>query len=164
MAIKPLEQRLESILPAADQMASDPMAPVEPMPGEAIEAPQMELLSGEPGTPNMEDTTQVAGLFDKIIRGGVGSVTRKAPKAGRQIVPQSKPGVLPEPEKIGRFKVIPEADEQLTKQVGEAIETRQVSGKVAGKPPEEAFNLSRFQTEDAAAVVGGVADALGIKT
>lgn len=164
MAIKPLEQRLESILPAADQMASDPMAPVEPMPGEAIEAPQMELLSGEPGTPNMEDTTQVAGLFDKIIRGGVGSVTRKAPKAGRQLVPQGKPGVLPEPEKIGRFKVIPEADEQLTKQVGEAIETRQVSGEVAGKPPEEAFNLSRFQTEDAAAVVGGVADALGIKT
>jgi hypothetical protein len=164
MAIKPLEQRLESILPAADQITSDPMAPVEPMPGEAIETPQMELLSGEPGTPSMEDTTQVAGLFDRIVRGGIGSVTRKAPKAERQLVPEVKPGVLPEPEKVGRFKVIPEADEQLTEEVGRAVSRRQTFGITQGKPPEEAFNLSRFQTEGAAGVVGGVADALGIKT
>lgn len=164
MAIKPLEQRLNAMLPAAEQLPSDPTAPIEPMPGEPIEPPQSEMFAEEPGTPDMSTNVEVANLFGTIGK-GVKSVTKKPPKAERALVPgEIPPGTLPEPVKEGRFKVIPEAGQELTEEVGRAVTRRQTFGITQGKPPEEAFNLSRFQTEDAAGVVGGVADALGIKT
>ena len=161
MAIKPLEQRLNAMLPAADQLPSDPSALPELKPAEVIEPPQSEMFSEEPGAPDMSNQVDVAGLFTK----GVMSVTKKPPKAAKKLVPgETPPGALPEPVKKGRFNIIPEADVQLTEEVGAAVSRRQTFGITQGKPPEEAFNLSRFQTEDAAGVVGGVADALGIKT
>ena len=84
---------------------------------------------------------------------------------------------LPEAGKVGSQTIIPEASEKLTEKVGKAIKARKAGGAEmrTGKPspsaeeaamgvPVEPFNLSRYQTDDAAAVVGGVADALNIKT
>jgi hypothetical protein len=166
MAIKPVEQRLASILP---EPAPTGTQPLEPMPAEQTQ-PEMDMPEFEPGMPPMKEGVQVAGLFSKVARGaGKGFsdvVTRQAPKADRKLIPgpEPEPGTLPEAEKAGRFKVIPEADDQLTDEVGRAVSRRQTFGITQGKPPEEAFNLSNYATEDAAGVIGGVADALGIET
>ena len=160
MAIKPLDQRLNQILPPAEPEVTGQL-PLEPMPAENTQ-PTEEIPPFEPGTPDMAEGTQVAGLLDKAVRN---IVTRQAPKAERKLVPGTPtPGVLPDAEKAGRFKVIPEADQQLTDEVGRAVTRRQTFGITQGKPPEEAFNLSNYATEDAAGVIGGVADALGIQT
>jgi hypothetical protein len=84
------------------------------------------------------------------------------PEAARAL-----PDELPDAAKAGRFKLIPEASQTLTEEVGRAASRRQTFGITQGKPggkPDEPFNLSRYQTEDAAAIVGGVADALNIRT
>lgn len=175
MALQPLDQRLNSILPAAAPEAApvDP-AQLEPMPatGEMTPAPE---LTAEPGTPSMDEGVQVAGLADAAIRR---LVTRQAAKAERAILPdaaRAAEGELPDAVKAGRYKVIPEADAQLTDAVQSAAAIRRVSGQTVGKPspskaeidagiPVEPFNLSRYQSEDAAALIGGVADALNIRT
>jgi hypothetical protein len=163
MAVPSLDQRLSSILPAAEEAAPAADIQLEPMPAEGIE-PGIEPVTTEPGTPNMDEGVMVAGPIDVALRR---LVTKRAAQAERKLVPETPPGELPEPTTAGRFKVIPEADQQLTEQVGRAVTRRQTFGITQGKPggtPDEPFNLSRYQTEDAAAIVGGVADALNIKT
>ena len=171
MAIQPLEQRLSSILPAAEAAAPAADIPLEPMPAEGV-VDTSEPVTVEPGTPSMDEGVMVAGPIDAALRK---LVTKRAAQAERQLMPTTPAGELPEAAKAGRFKVIPEADAQLTDAVQSAAAVRRVSGQTTGKPspsqveieagiPVEPFNLSRYQTEDAAALVGGVADALGIKT
>lgn len=169
MAIQqsPLEQRLGQILPGAAPSTPAEEVPLEPMPG-AEQAGDAEMpLAAEPGTPTMEEGIQVAGPIDAAIRK---LITRQATKAERNLVPEAArtpEGQLPDAAKAGRFKLIPEADQALTDEVGRAVSRRQTFGVTQGKPggtPDEPFNLSRYQTEDAAAIVGGVADALNIRT
>lgn len=169
MAIQqsPLEQRLGQILPGAATSTPAEEVPLEPMPG-ADQAGDAETpLAAEPGTPTMEEGIQVAGPIDAAIRK---LITRQATKAERNLVPEAAralPGEMPDAAKAGRFKLIPEADQVLTDEVGRAVSRRQTFGITQGKPggtPDEPFNLSRYQTEDAAAIVGGVADALNIRT
>jgi hypothetical protein len=163
MAVPSLDQRLSSILPAAEEAAPAADIQLEPMPAEGMQ-PGIEPVTTEPGTPNMDEGVMVAGPIDAFFRK---MVTKRPAQAERKLVPDTPPGELPKPTTVGRFKVIPEADQQLTEQVGRAVTRRQTFGITQGKPggtPDEAFNLSRYQTEDAAAIVGGVADALNIKT
>jgi hypothetical protein len=167
MAIAPLDQRLAGILPQAAP-AAVPLtaAELEPMPAEGA-LPSEPPITSEPGTPSMDDGVQVAGPASAAIRK---LITRSAAKTDKALVPDAAKtveGELPTPVTEGRFKVIPEADQTLTDQVGAAVKRRQTFGVTQGKPggvPDEPFNLSRYQTEDAAAIVGGVADALNIKT
>ena len=164
---KPLEQRLGQILPSAAPSTPAEDIPLEPMPGagpaDMAEMPEI----AEVGTPSMEEGVQVAGPIDAALRK---LITRQATKAERNLVPEAAramPGELPDVAKAGRFKLIPEADQPLTETVERAVTRRQTFGITQGKPggtPDEPFNLSRYQTEDAAAIVGGVADALNIKT
>lgn len=164
---KPLEQRLGQILPSAMPSTPSEDIPLEPMPGagpaDMAEMPEIP----EVGTPSMEEGVQVAGPMDAALRK---LITRQATKAERNLVPEAAramPGELPDVAKAGRFKLIPEADQPLTEAVERAVTRRQTFGITQGKPggtPDEPFNLSRYQTEDAAAIVGGVADALNIKT
>ena len=163
---KPLEQRLGQILPSAESVTPAEDIPLEPMPGadQGVVEPQP---SAEPGTPTMEEGVQIAGPMDAAIRK---LITKQATKAERNLVPEAAravEGELPEAAKAGRFKLIPEADQTLTDEVSRAVSRRQTFGITQGKPggtPDEPFNLSRYQTEDAAAIVGGVADALNIRT
>lgn len=171
MAIPSLDQRLGSILPAAESAAPAADIQLEPMPAEGV-VDMTEPVIVEPGTPSMDEGVMVAGPVDAALRK---LITKRAAQAERKLVPDTLPGELPEATKAGRFKVIPEADAQLTDAVQSAAAVRRVSGQTVGKPspskaeieagiPVEPFNLSRYQSEDAAALVGGVADALGIKT
>lgn len=180
MAIPSLDQRLGSILPQQAADGQDQItAPLEPMPG-ADQPIAMPEVTDAPGTPSMDDGVQVASLFggaEALIRK---AVTKQAPKAEKALVPdaaRAAEGAMPDATKAGRFKVIPEADQTLTDTVTDAVKARKAGGSEnrVGKPspsaeetamgvPVEPFNLSKYQTEDAAAVVGGVADALGIKT
>ena len=164
---KPLEQRLGQILPSAAPSTPAEDIPLEPMPG-ALQADTTQMPEvAEIGTPSMEEGVQVAGPMDAALRK---LITRQAAKAERNLVPEAAralPGELPDAAKAGRFKLIPEADQTLTDEVGRAVSRRQTFGITEGKPggtPDEPFNLSRYQTEDAAAIVGGVADALNIRT
>jgi len=164
---KPLEQRLGQILPSAAPSTPAEDIPLEPMPG-AVQADTTQMPEvAEIGTPSMEEGVQVAGPMDAALRK---LITRQATKAERNLVPEAAralPGELPDAAKAGRFKLIPEADQTLTEEVGRAVSRRQTFGITEGKPggtPDEPFNLSRYQTEDAAAIVGGVADALNIRT
>ena len=164
---KSLNQRLGQILPGAEPTTPAEDIPLEPMPAagpaDTTEMPEV----AEIGTPSMEEGVQVAGPIDAALRK---LITQQATKAERNLVPDAAralPGELPEPAKAGRFKLIPEADQILTDEVGRAVSRRQTFGITEGKPggtPDEPFNLSRYQTEDAAAIVGGVADALNIRT
>ena len=164
---KSLDQRLGQILPSAAPSTPAEDIPLEPMPGagpaDTTEMPEV----AEIGTPSMEEGVQIAGPIDAALRK---LITRQATKAERNLVPEAArmpEGQLPEPAKAGRFKLIPEADQTLTEEVGRAVSRRQTFGITEGKPggtPDEPFNLSRYQTEDAAAIVGGVADALNIRT
>ena len=164
---KPLEQRLGQILPSAAPSTPAEDIPLEPMPG-AVQADTTQMPEvAEIGTPSMEEGVQVAGPMDAALRK---LITRQAAKAERNLVPEAAralPGELPDAAKAGRFKLIPEADQPLTEAVERAVTRRQTFGITEGKPggtPDEPFNLSRYQTEDAAAIVGGVADALNIRT
>jgi hypothetical protein len=167
MANIPLDQRLGQMLPNAAPTTPAEDIPLEPMPG-ADQAMQADMpLAAEPGTPSMSEGVQVAGPIEAGLRK---LITKQATKAERNLVPDAArlpEGELPDAAKAGRFKLIPEADQTLTDTVQRAVSRRQTFGITQGKPggtPDEPFNLSRYQTEDAAAIVGGVADALGIKT
>ena len=163
---KPLDQRLGQLLPETAATPTDQI-PLEPMPGAAQDMASEPLLDTETGTPSMQEGVQVAGPMDAALRK---LITRQATKAERNLVPdaaRAAEGALPDAAKAGRFKLIPEADQTLTQEVERAVSRRQTFGLTQGKPggsPDEPFNLSRYQTEDAAGIVGGVADALGIKT
>lgn len=174
-----LEQRLNSILPTDSPVDPVGQLPLEPMPAEMQDASPDTTDTAEAGTPSM-DGMQVAGLRD-LFKGSArvlrDVVTDAKPRSTRNIVPGTgaKPGELPAAGKIGTKTLIPEADQQLTDTVSNAVKQRKATGATTGKPsptpaeaaagiPEEAFNLGRYQTDDAAAVVGGVADALGIQT
>ena len=164
---QPLEQRLGQILPGAAPGTPADQIPLEPMPGAAQDMMAEPAIDAEIGTPSMSEGVQVAGPADAIIRR---LITRQATKAERNLVPEAArtpEGALPDAAKAGRFKLIPEADQTLTTEVERAVSRRQTFGITQGKPggtPDEPFNLSRYQTEDAAAIVGGVADALNIRT
>lgn len=82
---------------------------------------------------------------------------------------------LPSTGTLGSRRLIPAASQELTSEIGRAVSRRQTFGITQGKPSltaeeraagmtDEVFNLMRAGTEDAAAVIGGVADALNIKT
>jgi hypothetical protein len=163
---RPLEQRLGQLLPSAEPVTPAEDIPLEPMPAADQGVAEMPTTT-EPGTPTMEEGVQVAGPMDAAIRK---LITKQAAKAERNLVPEAAravEGELPEAAKAGRFKLIPEADQTLTDEVSRAVSRRQTFGITQGKPggtPDEPFNLSRYQTEDAAAIVGGVADALNIRT
>lgn len=165
MAIAPLENRLAGILPEAAPAAA-PMdaADLEPMPAENA-PPPTSVSDTEFGTPDMEESVLVAGPVGAALRK---LITKQAPKAERNLIPGAPTvGELPDPATVRGRKVIPEADQTLTDTVDAAVQTRRASDDLTGKPggvPDEPFNLSRYQTEDAAAIVGGVADALKIKT
>ncbi len=167
MAIQPLDQRLNSILPAAPAASPADPTKLEPMPAEQAQMGEEETLTDKPGTPSMAEGIQVAGPVDAAIRG---LITRQGTKAVRNLVPEAAraaEGTLPEASKAGRYKLIPEADQALTDTVGAAVSRRQTFGITRGKPggtPDEPFNLARYQTEDAAGIVAGVADALNIRT
>jgi len=169
MAIQqsPLDQRLAGILP--EQSPAPMVGPLDlqPMPAEGVaEMPDADTTL--PGTPNMDEGVQVAGLgsaVNKIIRS---QITKGSSKVERNVIAGKVPeGELGEAGKAGPYTVIPEADQTLTDQTTKAISRRQKQGALVGKPggsPDEPFNLSMYQTQDAAAVVAGVADALGIQT
>jgi len=137
------------------------------MPAEQAQMGEEETLTDKPGTPSMAEGIQVAGPMDAAIRK---LITRQGTKAERNLVPEAArlaPGEMPDAAKAGRFKLIPEADQTLTDTVGAAVSRRQTYGITQGKPggtPDEPFNLARYQTEDAAGIVAGVADALNIRT
>jgi hypothetical protein len=178
MAIAPLDQRLGSILPQTqDPAAAAPDIQLEPMPGadQPIEPPES---TDQAGTPSMADGVQVAGPAGAIGDMLRATLKKAGTKAERNLVPdaaRAAEGELPDATKAGRFKIIPEADQTLTDKVTDAVSARKAAGGNIGKPsptqaeldagvPVEPFNLSVYKTEDASAVIGGVADALGIKT
>jgi hypothetical protein len=171
MATQPLDQRLQSILPdPAMQAPPTGEVPLEPRPLDMEPAATGESV--DLAEPSMEGM-QVAGLADKLIRKAVTSAEKRA---GRSIVTDADPAaLLPEPGKVGRYTVIPEAPQTTVDVIQKATQARKAAGATTGKPsvttaekaagvPVEPFNLSRYQTDDAAAVIGGVSDALGIKT
>ena len=175
MAIQPLDQRLEGMLPAAPATAAAPEVQLEPMPGADAPPDQPTEDTAEAGTPAMSEGVQVAGPVDAALRQ---LITKQGAKAERALVPdaaRAAAGELPEATKAGKYTIIPEADQKLTEKVGKAVLKRQLDDNLIGKPsptqaeldagvPVEPFNLSRYQTDEAAAIVGGVADALQIKT
>lgn len=161
----PLEQRLNSILPGMEPPAPGEV-PLEPLPADQTASAVLPepITTDEIGTPSMTEGVQVAGLGSAFSKSVGKAVTKRAPKAERSLLPKTAEGELPAAADVGRFKVIPAADDQLTSEVERAVTRRQTFGITQGKPPEEAFNLTKSSNEDAAAVIGGVADALGIKT
>lgn len=158
MAIeRDISKRLDSILQPSPGMGDDEARLPQP---EAIEQPDLT----EPGQPDMEGSIQVAGPAQAAIRKLIKSGKKKA---DRRVMPTAPEGEMPDAGKVGRFKVVPEADQPLAEKVEQAVERRQKFSPLTGKPggsPEEAFNLPRFADRDAAGVVAGVADALGIET
>lgn len=172
MSIPGIAQRLDQIIPETppsvnelDPSKNPPLITEEDM----ANAP---TLTYEPSdTMNMEDSfepVQVAGLFSKasdVLRMAI----KKAPqKTERTLVPDAArqaPTELPKTGKIAPdVTAIPAAQPELVQKVEQAVDARKASGQLEGRPPEEAFNLANFETDDAAAIVGGVSDALGIKT
>lgn len=163
--LPPINERLNTIITEpAPVVETDPNNPPLITKEDLDNAP---TLTYEPGMINMEEGVQVASLFgtaSDIIRG----VIKKTPqKMERTLVPEAArqaPGELPVSKIIGDKTIIPAAQPELVEKVQSAVEARTLAGETTGLPPSEAFNLSRYQTDDAAAVIGGVSDALGIKT
>jgi hypothetical protein len=157
---QPLEQRLGQILPEADAQETLPAEDLEPMPAE-VQAEPVEPPVSEPGTPAGEPLqVAVAGRVRQAIRAA-------APKAVRDISPeayQAAPLDVPPVTTEGRFKIIPEATQDLTDEVERAVYRRQAFSPLTGKPPSEAFNLNQFSDRDVAGVIAGVSDALGLQT
>lgn len=169
MSIPNINQRLDEIIPGTTPSVNevDPSVNQPLMTQEDLDnAP---TLTYEPSnTMPMEESFQVAGLFSKasdVLRMAI----KKAPqKTERTLVPDAArqaPTELPVTGKLAPdVTAIPAAKPELVQNVKDAIDSRKASGQVDGKPPSEAFNLANFQTDDAAAIIGGVSDALGIKT
>ncbi len=163
--LPPINERLDTII-------TEPMPVVDTDPNNPPLITQEDLdnaptLTYEPGEINMEDGVQVAGPFSAVA-GMIRKTIKETPqKTERTLVPDAArqaPGELPIAGKVGDKTLIPAAQPELVEKVQKAVELRTETGAVDGLPPSEAFNLSRYQTDDAAAIVGGVSDALGIKT
>ena len=88
MAIQPLDQRLGSMLPAAEAAAPTAEIQLEPMPAEGMQ-PGIEPVTVEPGTPSMDEGVMVAGPVDAAIRK---LVTKRAAQAERKLVTERPPG------------------------------------------------------------------------
>jgi len=171
MSIAPLNQRLDQIIPETPPSVNE-IDPNQPPLITSEDLDNTPPLTYEPSnTMNMEESVQVAGLSNLFGMASeiIGKAVKKAPqKSERTILPDAArqaPTELPEPGKITPdVTAIPAAKPELVQKVEQAVETRKSTGQVTGQPPQEAFNLNRYQTEDAAAIIGGVSDALGIKT
>lgn len=175
MAIKPLDQRLDSMLPPAPTMSVEQAADLPPpIFAEDDQAPAPEEV---PGDPSMEEKPLLAGPLQALggalrskIRSKseamVDAVKAKPDASPRPIVPGETPaGEIPSAVKVTpSTKVVPEAPQSTVDQVQQAVENRAALGPLEGKPPEEAFNLTNMQTDNIRAIIGGVGDALGIKT
>lgn len=175
MAIKPLEQRLDSIIPPAPSMS--PAEAADLPPPIFVEDDQAPPVEGVPGDPAMEEKPLLAGPV-QVLGGKLRSKIRekseqmvdvikaKPDASPRPIVPGETPaGEIPSAVKVSpSTKVVPEAPQSTVDQVQTAIENRAALGPLEGKPPEEAFNLTNMQTDNIRAIIGGVGDALGIKT
>lgn len=168
MSIPSINQRLDQIIPEAPPSVNE-VDPTSPPLITSEDLDNTPPLTYEPSnTMNMEESVQVAGIFSKASE-VLQNVIKKAPqKTERTLVPDAArqaPTELPQPGKITQnVTAIPAAQPELVKKVETAVQARKDAGKVTGQPPQEAFNLNRYQTEDAAAIIGGVSDALGIKT
>ena len=130
---KSLDQRLGQLLPSATPAAPLEDIALQPLPG-AAEVPAEPVVTDESGTPSMTGGVQIAGPVDAALRK---FITKQAPKAERALVPEAAraaEGTLPEAAKAGRFKLIPEADQTLTDEVGRAVSRRQTFGITKGKP------------------------------
>jgi len=186
MAIKPLEQRLETILPDVAPAPADLPEPIFPEDNSSITE-----AAGEPGAPAMDDNVQLAGLtgVGARLRGVIKQKTEDAaaalkakPEATQRPIVTNEvgPDGLPKVKSVttttitdeaggtvvekSKTRIIPEAPQDTVDKVGAAIENRVATGKLDGKPPEEAFNLTNMQNDNVAAIIGGVGDALGIQT
>lgn len=175
MAIKPLEQRLDTILPPAPSMSPAEAADLPPPVFQ--EDDQAPAVNGVPGNPAMEEKPLLAGLpsvLGGVLRGKIREKSvdmvdaiKAAPNASpRPLVPGETPaGEIPAAVKVTpSTKVVPEAPQSTVDKVQTAVENRAAMGPLQGKPPEEAFNLTNMQSDDIRAIIGGVGDALGIKT
>jgi hypothetical protein len=183
MAAKPLDDRLNSILP--QPLPVEQPAPELPEPLTYPEDSGM-TTTDQPGQPAMEDPTQVAGVgsfLRGVVKQGADQALeglKKNPQASQRPIvpgPGTPPGELPKATKIpgraptepgqepaGKGLIMPEAPQQTVDNVQAAIEKRAADVNIDGKPPEEAFNLANMQTDNISAIIGGVGDALGIKT
>lgn len=184
MSQKPLDQRLASILPEPAKMS--PAEAAQLPPPIFVEDNKSPAADGSPGEPSMEQPVQIAGLSStlrNIIKKGtketVDAIKAKPEASPRPIVPGNEvgPDGLPKSKSVGtttttpegtversKVRIIPEAPQSTVDKVQKAIEDRAAAGALDGKPPEEAFNLTNMQDDNIAAIVGGVGDALGIKT
>ena len=134
MANLPLDQRLSQMLPSAAPAIAAEDISLEPMPGAAQAMETEPPLEADPGTPSMEEGIQVAGPIDAAMRK---LITRQAAKAERSLVPdaaRAAEGELPDAAKVGRFKLIPEADQTLTDTVGAAVKARQAAAPTLASP------------------------------
>lgn len=171
MSIAPINQRLDQIIPETPPSVNE-IDPTSPPLITSEDLSNTPPLTYEPSnTMNMEDSVQVAGIGNIFGMAAevIGKAVKKAPqKTERTLVPDAArqaPTELPKPGKITQdVTAIPAAQPELVNKVETAVQARKDAGKVTGQPPQEAFNLNRYQTEDAAAIVAGVSDALGIKT
>jgi hypothetical protein len=173
MAIKPIEQRLQSILPEQDTGVVEPPVTEQADP-QFANIPDEDVAIEDTGTPNMEEEgTLVAGIGDAGLRGIIKKGSRKTTqqavespeKSIRPLAPDMKVGEdgIPEPVPAGKATLIPEAGEDVTTKVGEAVEARAVAEPTTFKPPEEAFNTTRMP-DNIADIINGTSDALGIET
>jgi hypothetical protein len=170
MAIKPLDDRLNSILP--QPLPVEQPAPELPEPLTYPEDSGM-TTTDQPGQPAMEDPTQVAGVgsfLRGVVKQGADQALeglKKNPQASQRPIipgPQTDPGDLPQATVKDKTTIMPEAPQQTVDNVQAAIEKRAADVNIDGKPPGEAFNLANMQTDNISAIIGGVGDALGIKT
>lgn len=163
--LPPINERLDTII-------TEPMPVVDTDPNNPPLITQEDLdnaptLTYEPGEINMEEGVQIAGPFSAVSDIIRKTIKETPQKIERTLVPEAArqaPGELPIAAKVGDKTLIPAAQPELVEKVQKAVELRTETGALEGLPPSEAFNLSRYQTDDAAAIVGGVSDALGIKT
>lgn len=171
MSIAPINQRLDQIIPETPPSVNE-IDPTSPPLITSEDLDNTPPLTYEPSkTMNMEESVQVAGLGNLFGMAAevIGKAVKKTPqKIERTILPDAArqaPTELPNPGKVTQdVTAIPAAQPELVNKVEAAVQARKDSGNVTGTPPDEAFNLSRYQTEDAAAIIGGVSDALGIQT
>lgn len=173
MAIKPIEQRLQGMLPEPDTGVVEPPVTKQADPTFA-NIPDQDVAIEDTGTPNMaKEGVLVAGIGDAGLRGIIKKGSKKTTqqaiespeKSIRPLAPEMKVGEdgIPEPVPVGKATLIPEAGEDVTAQVGQAVAARAEAPPTSFKPPEEAFNTTRMP-DNIADIINGTSDALGIET
>lgn len=157
----PLEQRVASIVEAQSGLDNVQIGETDQIPAEQVDS-EIPVPDSEPGSPAGEPV-QVAGASGFIRR----TLRQQPSKSVRDISPEAyaaPPDELPPVTTEGRFKIVPEATEELTGEVERAVYRRQAFSPLTGKPPNEAFNLNPWSDRDVAGVIAGVSDALGLQT